>query len=71
LHCGEIGELLDPSALEFVPSVSLAADNAYIAAFPARHGMARGQSVGLAPKQTSNDDRKVQLQIPRCSSAVA
>ena len=63
MHRSEIGELLNPSALGFVPSVSLA--DAHIDAFSAYHGMTRSQSVGPAPKQTSNYDRKIQFAIPK------
>lgn len=67
MHRREIGELLNPSALGFVPSVSvsLAADNAQLNAFYARHEMTRRQSPGFAAKQTSNDCHKFQFAIPK------
>jgi hypothetical protein len=50
--------------LGFVPGVSLAADNAQLDAFSARHEMTRRQSPGSTAKETSNDCRKVQFAIP-------
>lgn len=65
MHRGEIGELLDPSALAFVPSVSLTADNALDGCFFCMPWNDPQSIGGASLKQTPNDDRKVQFAIPK------